>query len=137
MTSNLEAFEFVFAGPTPAVLQTYRKDGTVKLSPVWFRHNDDRFEVIVAEDDVKLKHLKRDPRVNLLIFETAPPFRGVQVSTEVTWSTENLDETRRAISSRYLGDEKSKAFTERRRGNGVVVRIPSGAARTWGLSAIT
>lgn len=135
MTSNLDALEFVFAGPTPAVIQTYRRDGTAKLSPVWFRLHDDCFEVVIAEDDIKLKHLQRDPRVTLLIFETAPPFRGVQVTTEVTWTSEGLDEARRSISSRYLGDAGSAAFTERRRGNGVVVRIPSSEARTWGSSA--
>lgn len=99
MTSNLDALEFVFAGPTPALIQTYRKDGTAKLSPVWFRLHDDCFEVVIAEDDIKLKHLQRDPRVTLLIFETAPPFRGVQVTTEVTWASEGLDEARRSISS--------------------------------------
>lgn len=137
MTSQLDEFEFVFAGATPAVLQTYRKDGTAKLSPVWFRHNRDYFEVVIAEDDIKLKHLKRDPRVTLLIFETTPPFRRVQVATQATWGSDGLDETRRSISSRYLGDEKSKTFTEKRRGNGVVVRIPSREARAWSLSAIT
>lgn len=136
MPSSFDAFEFVFSGRTPAVIQTYRKDGTAKLSPVWFRHHRGHFEIVIAEDDIKLKHLTRNPRSTLLIFETSPPFRGVQVTTDVIWSRDSLDETRRAISSRYLDDEASKAFTERRRGNGVVVRIPSQEARTWGLSAI-
>lgn len=122
--------------PSPAVLATYRKDGTVKISPVWFRYQGDYFEVVIADDDVKLKHLKRDPRVTLLIFESTPPFRGVQVSGEAEVTREGLDEVRRSITSRYLDDEASKAFTEGRRGNGAVVRMASRLAKAWDLAPI-
>jgi Pyridoxamine 5'-phosphate oxidase len=64
------------------VLATYRKDGTIHLSPVWFRYEGSYFEVVIADNDVKLKHISRDPRVTLLIFESTPPFRGVQVSEQ-------------------------------------------------------
>lgn len=137
MPSDLKQFASLFASPAPAVLQTHRKDGSTKLSPVWFRHEVDHFEVVIADDDIKLKHIRRDQTVTLLIFEAVPPFRGVQVTGKASIGPEGLDETRRAITSRYLSDEASKEFTERRRGNGVVVRIPSSGARTWDLSAIT
>jgi len=76
---NLERFQTLIEGPAPAVIATYRKNGTVKLSPVWFRLKGDFFEVVIADDDVKLKHITRDPRVTLLIFESTAPFRGIQV----------------------------------------------------------
>ena len=134
---ELGSFKTLLDAPSPAVLATYRREGTVKLSPVWFRYESGYFEVVVADGDVKLKHLSRDPRATLLIFETTPPFRGVQVSDEVEISRDNLDQTRRAISSRYLDEEASKAFTEGRTGNGVVVRIPDGSAKSWDLANIT
>lgn len=65
--------------PSPAVITLYRADGEALLSPVWFRVNADAFEVVMAIGDLKLGHLRRDPRCVLLIFETIPPFRGVQV----------------------------------------------------------
>ena len=108
--------------PAPAVLATQRKNGTVKLAPVWFRHHGEHFEVVITDDDVKLKHIKRHSIVTLLIFEATPPFRGVQVMDEAEISRENLDETRQAITGRYLDQDSSKKFTERRRGNGAVVR---------------
>ena len=134
---ELSKLKTLLEGPSPAVLATYRKDGTVNLSPVWFRYNGGYFEVVIASDDVKLKHIRRDPRVTLLIFESTPPFRGVQVSDRPEVTHEGLDEVRRSITSRYLGDDSSKSFTEKRRGNGAVIRIPSHEAKTWDLAPIT
>lgn len=137
MGSHLERMRSLLDSPAAAVLSTYRKDGTVKLSPVWFRHEKDHFEVVITDDDVKLKHISRDPRVTLVIFETVPPFRGVTVTDVAEVSREGLDETRRAISSRYLDDAASKALVRARAGNGSVVRIPDRSARSWDLAGIT
>jgi hypothetical protein len=71
MRSLLEA-------PSPAVLTTYRKDRSAHTVPVWFRWTDEAFKLVIAKGDVKLRHLARDPRCVLVIFETVPPFRGVE-----------------------------------------------------------
>ena len=71
---ELGNFKTLLDAPSPAVLATYRREGTVKLSPVWFRYESGYFEVVIVDGDVKLKHLSRDPRATLLIFETTPPF---------------------------------------------------------------
>jgi PPOX class probable F420-dependent enzyme len=134
---DLSDVKTLLEGPSPAVLATYRKDGTANLSPVWFRYGGSYFEVVIADGDVKLKHISRDPRVTLLIFESTPPFRGVQVSDMAEVTHEGLDEVRRSITSRYLDDDSSTSFTEKRRGNGAVIRIPSRAAKTWDLAPIT
>jgi hypothetical protein len=42
------------------VLTIYRKDGSANTVPVWFRWTDPAFEVVIAEGDVKLRHLARD-----------------------------------------------------------------------------
>jgi PPOX class probable F420-dependent enzyme len=136
MSIDLERFGSLLSGAAPAVLVTRRKDGRPKVSPVWFRLHDDHFEVVIADDDIKLKHIERDPEVTLVVFEADPPFRGIQVTAPAVASRENLNETRRAITSRYLSDEASQAFTKKREGNGAVVRIPAAQARTWDLSAI-
>jgi hypothetical protein len=61
------------------VLTTYRKDGSAHTVPLWFRWNDPAVEVVIAEGDVKLGHLARNPRCVLVVFETARPFRGMEV----------------------------------------------------------
>jgi len=67
---------------SPAVLTTYRRDGSALTSPVWYRWTGDAFEVVIAADDVKVRHLMRDPRCALVVFEVARPFRGVEVRGE-------------------------------------------------------
>jgi hypothetical protein len=60
---GLDSVHSLLDGPSPAVLTTNRKDGTALVSPVWFRWSDGAFEVVIARDDVKLRHLARNPRV--------------------------------------------------------------------------
>jgi Pyridoxamine 5'-phosphate oxidase len=69
----------LFSQPAPAVLTTYRKDGSAATSPVWFRYRRGNVEVVLADGDTKLGQLERDPRCSLTIFETQPPFRGVGI----------------------------------------------------------
>ena len=98
-----DGFESLLDGPSPAVLTTYRKDGTALVSPVWFRFADGLFEVVIAEGDVKLRHLARDPRAILVVFESVPPFRGIEVRGEATLVEGDIGEARATIAARYLG----------------------------------
>jgi hypothetical protein len=61
------------------VLTAYRQDGSALVTPVWFRFADDAFEVAIAEGDLELRHLRRDPRCALVAFEPVRPFRGIEV----------------------------------------------------------
>ena len=121
--------------PSPAALITYRRDGSADVSPVWFRYTGEAFEVVVAKSDIKLRHLGRDPRAVLMIFETVAPFRGVKVRSDVELDYSNVEDVRRAISSRYLGPETAQAFVAER-GEGVLVRLSASAAQAWDLSGI-
>ena len=84
---GLEALRSLLEAPSPAVLLTYRAEGSADVSPVWFRYTDEAFEVVVAKTDIKLQHLTRDPRAVLMIFETIAPFRGVKVRAESNWTS--------------------------------------------------
>ncbi|MHA6667749.1 pyridoxamine 5'-phosphate oxidase family protein [Homoserinimonas sp. A447] len=121
--------------PSPAVLTTYRKDGTAVSSPVWFRAAGGNLEVVIAEDDVKLRHLGRHPRCSLLVFEAVPPFRGIRVEGDPTLRRDGVEHARLAIASRYLGEEGGKQFTAAR-GAGVILTLPLQEARTWDLGPI-
>ena len=80
----MREFASLVEAPSPAVLTTYRSDGTAATSPVWFRFRDEAFEVVIAENDVKLRHLTSRPQCELLVFEAVPPFRGVRVRSDAT-----------------------------------------------------
>jgi PPOX class probable F420-dependent enzyme len=62
-----------------AVLATYRRDGTVLLSPVWHEWRDGGFQVVTRSGDVKAAHLRRDPRASIVVCEHSPPYRGVEL----------------------------------------------------------
>jgi len=121
--------------PSPATLTLYRGDGEAITSPVWFRVHDDAFEVVVAASDQKLEHLRRHPRCVLLVFESVPPFRGVEVRGQATIQKDEGARARLAIASRHLGPEGGRAYADpARRPPGFVIRLPMSAARAWDLA---
>jgi PPOX class probable F420-dependent enzyme len=128
----------LLAGPCPAVLTTYRADGSVLTSPVWVGVGDGAFEIVMAADDGKVRNLRRDPRCLLVIFETSPPFRGIEVrGTAEIEQVQRIAETRRSIAVRYLGVEAGNRFASARADlPSVLVRVRTAHARTWDLSAI-
>jgi PPOX class probable F420-dependent enzyme len=117
----------------PASLAVYRPDGTVHLSPVWFRWTGEAFEVVIAADDGKLRHLAHDPRASLLVFEAVPPFRGVEVHGVATLRTDDVTGARRAIATRYIGSAGAEALVQRRGDTGVVLSLRPESPRVWDL----
>lgn len=128
--------ESLLDGPSPAVLTTYRQNGTAVVSPVWFRYHDGAFEVVIAEDDVTLRHLAHRPQCPLVVFEAAPPFGGLRLEGEPTVQAGDVQAVRREIAGRYLGPEQGRRFAEQRRTPGVLLRLPLAEPHTWDVSAI-
>lgn len=123
--------------PSPAALAVYRADGSIHLSPVWYRWTADRaFEVVIAPGDGKLTHLESDRRVSLLVFEAVPPFGGVEARGVADLRTDGVGEARLAIASRYLGPAGGKALAARRGDQGVVLSLRPESVRAWDLSEL-
>jgi hypothetical protein len=121
--------------PSPAVLTIYRADGEALTSPVWFRFADARFEVVVAEADAKLTHLRRDRRCLLLVFEAVRPFRGIMVRAEASIVPDVDARVRLAIASRSLGADGGRAYADpSRRPPGFVIQLPVDGASAWDLT---
>jgi PPOX class probable F420-dependent enzyme len=122
--------------PSPAVLTTYRKDGSALTTPVWFRFHDGAFEVVLAEGDVKRQHLRRTPACLLIVFEAVPPFRAVEVKGEPELVERDVTELREAIAGRYLGTERGRRFAASRRSpRGTLLRLVPNEPRIWDLAA--
>jgi PPOX class probable F420-dependent enzyme len=122
--------------PSAAALAVHRANGTVHLSPVWYRWTGEAFEVVIAPGDGKLTHLEHDRRASLLIFEAVPPFRGVEVHGLAEIRTDGVAKARRSISSRYLGPVGGRALAARRGDRGVVLRLRPQDPRVWDLSEL-
>jgi hypothetical protein len=122
--------------PSPAVLTTYRRDGSALTTPVWFRFQDGAFEIVFAEGDVKRQHLGRTPKCLLVIFEAVPPFRAIEIKGEPELVDTDVTLVREAIAGRYLGAERGRRYAETRRSRqGTVVRLAPRDPRVWDLAA--
>jgi PPOX class probable F420-dependent enzyme len=115
--------------PLVAVLATYRANGDVLLSPVWHRWRDGGFDVITSGNDVKARHLRRDPRASILVFEHEPPYRGIEVSGRASLGAADLDVVR-AMAIRYLGEAEGQAYAAGA-GDDTLVRLEPGRLRAW------
>jgi PPOX class probable F420-dependent enzyme len=116
--------------PLVAVLATYRKDGGVLLSPVWHRWRDGGFDIVVGPNDTKLKHLRRDPRASVVVYEHQPPYAGLEARGEVRIDPDGAAEAILSMAVRYLGPEDGAAYAETS-GNGVLVRLEPAQLRGW------
>lgn len=133
----LARLQSLLEAPSPAVLTTYKQDGSVLVTPVWFRWDGAAFHVVIAKGDVKLRHLARDPRCILVVFETVPPFRGIEVRGVAELVEGDVTGERVEIAGRYLGSERGGQYAELRKSKpGVLLRLAPDEPRVWDLSAI-
>lgn len=117
--------------PIVATLATYRKDGSVLLSPVWHEWRDGGFNVTIERDDVKHRHVKRDPRASIALYESDPPYRGIELRGTPKIVEENAAQIQRRIAIRYLGPEAGEAYASTPSGTEVTLRLEPGELRTW------
>ena len=117
--------------PLVAVLATHREDGSVLLSPVWHEWRDGGFNVWTGVDDVKARHVRRDPRASIVVAESAFPLRGVEVRTDARLLEEDAEGDAIRIASRYLGADRGRAYVRGSGGGHVIVRLEPGALRAW------
>ena len=122
--------------PSAAVLATYRRDGTVLLSPVWFRWDGAALETTMAAGDVKLRHIARDPRVVLTVFEPRPPFRGLELRCRANVLRDGVRDARLDIASRFVGPERAAAYVEGHPEDAWLVRMEPGEVRAWDFADI-
>jgi len=116
--------------PLLAVLATYRRDGTVLLSPVWHEWRDGGFGVVTGSRDVKARHLRRDPRASIVVCEPVPPYRGVEVRCNAQLASATGGDTVRRIASRYLGAEAGAVYAQSA-SDDVLIRLAPGDLRAW------
>ena len=114
--------------PLVAVLATYRRDGTVLLSPVWHEWQDGGFNIVTNGDGVKVRHLRRDPRAAIVVCESRPPYRGIEVQGEARLAASG-GATRR-IATRYLGERGGAAYAQTAEDD-TLIRLEPRRLRGW------
>ena len=128
---SIEDLSEFLTEPVLATLATYGADGTVRLSPVWCEWTDGGFNVVVADGDVKARHLKRDSRASLVVYENEPPYRGVEIRTKATLTDTGAAETERRLAHKYLAADKADSWLESTSWEPLLVRLEPGELRVW------
>lgn len=113
-----------------AVLATYRRDGTVLLSPVWHEWRDNGFNVVTRPRDVKAAHLRRDPRASIVVCDDGPPYRGLELRASARLSRPEDRLIVRRIATRYLGPKAGEQYAETA-GDDLLIRLEPGELRAW------
>ncbi|MGC5562440.1 PPOX class F420-dependent oxidoreductase [Streptomyces sp. FR-108] len=78
-----EAVELL-SRPNPAVIATVRSDGAPVSTPTWYLWEDDRALISMDLGRVRLKHLRRDPRVTLTVLDGDDWYTHVTLLGQVT-----------------------------------------------------
>lgn len=116
--------------PLLAVLATYRRDGAVLLSPVWHEWRDGGFNVVTGSRDVKVMHLRKDPRASIVVCEHSPPYRGVELRCSAQLVTAGVEDVVKRVASRYLGPDAGVAYAEGA-ADDLLLRLEPGDLRAW------
>ncbi len=116
--------------PILAVLATYWPDGSVLLSPVWHEWREGGFNVSTSKGDVKARHVGRDRRASILVAESHPPYRGIELrcAPRLIPDPDNVVGVRLAV--RYLGEERGRAYAAELGGE-MLIRLEPGDVRAW------
>jgi PPOX class probable F420-dependent enzyme len=114
--------------PLLAVVATRTADDEILLSPVWHEWRDGGFNIFTGDDDVKVRHIRRDARVCLVVCEHVPPYRGIEVRARARLGSNGDTEVMRRIAARYIGEAEAEGWADP---DGVVIRIEPGALRAW------
>ena len=119
--------------PLLAILATNCADGTTLPSPVWHEWRDGGFTIVVFDDEGKARHVKRDPRVSVVVADPRVPLAGIEVRAraEIVPTEPDLASWRR-MAVRYIGPERGNAFIDAcDPATLLTVRVVPGVLRTW------
>lgn len=91
-----------------ARLCTHNLDGTIHIAPVYFKY--DNGDIIMGTQDVshKVRNIKANPQVTVLIDNQSPPFKGVLIYGSAELEYEDVIAKRASIFERYESFEEAQ-----------------------------
>jgi len=99
----------VFLNEAPiARLSTLNPDGTIHIAPVYFKY--DNGDIIIGTQDMshKVRNIKNNPLVSVLIDNQTPPWKGVLIYGEAELDYEDVIAKRVSIFERYNTPEDAR-----------------------------
>jgi len=92
--------------PNFAHLATLMPDGSPSPTPVWIGLRDDRILIGTGESSLKVRNLRRDPRLSLSVIDFHDPYEEVQIRGRVVeFRDDSKFEIMDEISHKYTGKD--------------------------------
>ena len=121
----------LLAEPNPAVMATLRSDGSPVTVATWYRLDGDRIHLNLDAGRVRLRHLRRDPRVALTVLAADDWYSHVSIQGRVDRIADDPDLAGiDALARHYTGRE----YPVRDRAR-VDVWVTVERVHTWGSAA--
>ena len=92
--------------PFVGTVTTLRDDGSPHSTIVWVDTDTDEVLFNTAAGRAKERHLRRDPRVSLLVVDPENTYRWLAVSGNVELTTEGADDQIDKLAKKYLGQDE-------------------------------
>jgi PPOX class probable F420-dependent enzyme len=124
----------LLTAPKVAILATRCTDGSTLLAPVWHERADGGFTIVIDGNDAKIRNLRRDPRLSVVVAEDEPPYRGIEVRGEAKFLETDAGAILRRLAERYLRNHDVDGYIERMRGwaeETIILRVEPGVLRAW------
>lgn len=98
-----KSFDFLTKGQTKLLrLAVAGANGTPHVSSVWYLWKDDYFYISTSEERLKVRTVRDNPRVALVIDTDQLPYEGVIVEGTAKLTKKNVREITLAIVKKYV-----------------------------------
>ncbi|UCF27111.1 MAG: pyridoxamine 5'-phosphate oxidase family protein, partial [Chloroflexota bacterium] len=118
LVSFLETAQF-------ARLGTFNEDGTIHITPVFFKYQDGQILIATQDPSRKVRNIKRNNNVSVLIDTTEVPFLGALIYGKAELDYDDVISKRITIFEKRLSREEGETYARRLSGKWkcVIVRI--------------
>ena len=108
-----------------ARLGTFNENGTIHIAPIFFKYVDGQILMATQAPSRKIRNIKRNKNVTVLIDNTTVPFKGALVYGIAELDYEDVIQKRIGIFERRLCREDAETYARRLAGKWqcVIVRI--------------
>ncbi|HSD84081.1 MAG TPA: pyridoxamine 5'-phosphate oxidase family protein [Anaerolineae bacterium] len=109
--TDAELESFLSSAPI-AHLGSLNPDGTIHLAALWFKYVDGEIVFGTQDKTSKVRNIKHNPNVTVLIDSEVPPFRGVLIYGQARLDYEDALAKRIAIFEKYMPPENAREAIE-------------------------
>jgi general stress protein 26 len=95
-----------------ARLGTINEDGSIHMTPILFKYDQGQILLPTQAVSRKIKNIKRNNHVSVLIDVTSFPFKGVLIYGTAELDYENVVEKRTAVFERTRSHEEAQSYAQ-------------------------